>query len=156
MNKDCRFCQIIKGDRNGEEIVYENDEYIVLTDLNRKTSAGGICLIIPKQHVTNILELSEEQGKGLVKVQSMVGKAMVKAFNCKGIRVWSAVNKAAGQSIFHCHIHLVPCNSIKDRIIASYAGIYDFKKRIFGKSRLSEKVNFMLAEKIRKEIECGR
>ena len=156
MNKNCRFCKIIEGDRNGEEIVFENNEFIVVMDRNRKTSAGGICLIIPKQHVPNVLELTEEDGNGLVKVQSLVGKAMESAFKCDGIRIWTAVNKAAGQSIFHCHIHLVPSNSIKDRFIASYAGIYDLKKRIFGKVRLSDKVNFKLAEKIRAEIKASR
>ncbi|WP_424001219.1 HIT family protein [Maribacter sp. IgM3_T14_3] len=156
MNKDCRFCEIIGGDRNAEEIVFENNEFIVVSDRNRKTSSGGICLIIPKQHVPNILELTEQDGNGLIKIQSLVGKAMERAFKCNGIRIWTAVNKAAGQSIFHCHIHLVPCNSIMDRIIASYSGLYDLKKRIFGKRKLSEKVNFELAEKIRAEIKASR
>lgn len=148
----CRFCEIINGNREKEEIIYENKEFIVLTDKYRKTSLGSICLIIPKQHKENILELTETDGKQIIPIINIVSKAMQKAYNCNGIRIWTAVNKEAGQSIFHCHIHVLPCNSIKDRIIANFPGIYDLKKRILGKSELSESLNFKLAEKIRNEI----
>ncbi len=77
---------------------------------------------------------------------------MQKAYNCNGIRIWTAVNKEAGQSIFHCHIHVLPCGSLKDRIIAGFPGIYDLKRKILGKHKLSESLNFELAEKIRREI----
>ena len=150
--RDCRFCQIINDDRNGEEIIYESQDFIVLTDKHRRTSIGSICLIIPKQHKTTVLELTEIDGKELMSIINMISKAMQRAYNCNGIRIWTAVNKEAGQSIFHCHIHILPCNSIKDRIIANFPGIYDLKNRIIGKATLSKTLNFELAEKIRREI----
>lgn len=63
---------------------------------------------------------------------------MQKAYNCKAIRIWTAVNKEAGQSIFHCHIHIVPCNSFKDRLTASFPGFYDYTNRIltFGNNKI--------------------
>jgi histidine triad (HIT) family protein len=150
--KKCRFCQIINESSVGEQIVFENREFIVLTDKFRRTSLGSICLIIPKQHKKNILELTETESKEIIPLINNVSKAIQKAYNCKGIRIWTAVNKEAGQSVFHCHVHVLACNSIKDRIIANFPGIYDLKKRIFGRSELSESINFQLAEKIRKEI----
>lgn len=153
MNR-CVFCEIINGNRRNEEIIYENDEFIVLTDKYRKTSAGAICLIIPKEHKQNILELTEHSGIGLIKILNLVGRSMQTAFNCKGIRIWTAINKEAGQSIFHCHIHVVPCNSIFDRFIASFPGIYDAIRGILtlGKKELKQRLSFELAEKIRDQF----
>ena len=137
-----------------EEVVFENDEFIVLTDKYRRTSVGLICLLVPKQHIMTFLELSEENEIGLIKTLKLISKAMQKAYNCKGIRVWTAVNKEAGQSIFHCHFHIVPCASIRDRIIASFPGFYDLTRRIMklGKSELKRDIKYKLAERIRKEI----
>jgi histidine triad (HIT) family protein len=152
--ENCRFCKIIKGDRLDEEIVYEDESFIVLTDKFRKTSIGAICLLIPKLHLDNILELSNEHSQKMVPMLNLVSKAMYKAFGNKGIRIWTAVNKEAGQSIFHCHLHIVPCNSLKDRIIANFPGIYDLKRRIlkFGNNKLNQNLNFKLAEKLRNQI----
>lgn len=152
--KECRFCKIIKGDRKNEEIIFENELFIILTDKYRQTSIGSICLLIPKQHLKNILELSNDHSKELVPILKNLNFAMQKAYNCKGIRIWSAVNKEAGQSIFHCHIHIVPCNSLKDRIIASFPGIYDLKRRILrlGNNKLSASKNFEFANKLRSEM----
>jgi len=150
--KECRFCQIIEGNREKEEVVYENQDFIVLTDKFRKTSVGGICLIIPKGHKKNILELTENDGKSLILTLNLVSKAMQRAYNVNGIRIWTAVNKEAGQSIFHCHLHVVACKNLKDRLIANFAGLYDLKRRILCKNGLSESQNFEFAEKIRMEL----
>ncbi|PJJ07863.1 histidine triad (HIT) family protein [Flavobacterium sp. 1] len=150
----CRFCQIISSQRENEEIIFESNEFIVITDQYRRTSAGAICLIIPKKHKQNILELEESNGNELIKTLKLIGMSMQKAYSCNGIRIWTAVNKEAGQSIFHCHIHLLACKSLKDRIIASFPGVYDLKRRIFNfrNRKLNRKLNFELAEKIRTVI----
>lgn len=150
----CRFCKIIKGERNDEEIIFEDENFIVLTDKFRQTSAGSICLLIPKTHRSNILELTKEEGNAFFKILNLISISMQNAYNCKGIRIWTAVNKEAGQSIFHCHIHIVPCRSIKDRIIANFPGIYDWKRRIIklGNNKLKQKQNFKFAEKLRNSI----
>ena len=151
---ECKFCQIINN-RNDDEIVFETDNFIVLTDKYRRTSVGAICLIIPKNHYRNLLEIPNERGNELLEVIEIISKSMQKAYNCNGIRIWTAINKEAGQSIFHSHIHVLPCKSIKDRFIALFPGIYDLPRRIltFGNNRLGKKMNFELAEKIRREID---
>lgn len=150
----CRFCKIIKGERNDEEIIFEDENFIVLTDKFRQTSAGSICLLIPKTHRSNILELTKKEGNAFFKILNLISISMQNAYNCKGIRIWTAVNKEAGQSIFHCHIHIVPCRSIKDRIIANFPGIYDWKRRIIklGNNKLKQNQNFKFAEKLRNSI----
>lgn len=148
----CRFCEIINESRENEEVLYENDDFIVLTDKFRKTSVGSIALVIPKKHRENILKLAENESQNILEVIQIISKAMQKAYHCKGIRVWTAVNKEAGQSIFHCHIHIVPCNSLKDRFIADFPGIYDLFNKILRKPKLSKSLHFKLAEKIRKTM----
>ncbi len=151
---ECKFCQIINNNRNDDEVVFETDNFIVLTDKYRRTSAGAICLIIPKMHFENLLETPKENGNELLEVVTVISKSMQKAYNCNGIRIWTAVNREAGQSIFHSHIHILPCKSIKDRFIAVFPGIYDILRKIFtfGNNRPDKKISFELAEKIRQEI----
>ena len=153
---NCRFCEIIKNHESldDEEVVFENNEFIVITDKYRKTSAGSICLIIPKEHYSNLLEINEELEISLIKVIKLVSKAVEIAFDCKGLRIWTAVNKEAGQSIFHLHVHIVPCNSIMDRFIAAFPGVYDLALKImkFGRNKLNKNQNFEFAEKIRTQI----
>ncbi|NJO92725.1 MAG: HIT family protein [Chloroflexia bacterium] len=147
----CKFCNIINGRRNGEEVIYENDNFLVLADKFRKTSAGIISLIIPKEHNPNILEV--KNGEELLLVLQSISKASQKAFNCKGIRIWTAINKEAGQSIFHCHIHVVPCNSIKDRFIANFPGIYDILNRFsFSKRMLLTAQIVKYSDQLRSEL----
>lgn len=151
---DCKFCKIIEGDRRGEEVIYESESFIVLTDRYRKTSAGAICLLLSKAHIENLLQMPDQQGEELLRIVKMVSNAMKAAYNCKGLRVWSAVGKAVGQSVFHCHIHLVPCNSIKDRFIAAVPGAYDKVRAVtkLGRRHLSSEENSLLAERIRQEL----
>ena len=150
--KKSRFTEIINGDRENEQVVFENDKFIVLTDKYRKTSVGSICLVIPKKHRRNLLELTESESKELIPLINLISKSMQKVYNCNGIRIWTAVNKEAGQSIFHCHIHILPCNSFKDRLIANFPGIYDLKRLVTGRRELSKYLNYELAEKLRTEI----
>ncbi len=154
MNK-CKFCQIINSNKNDEEVVFETENFIVLTDKYRRTSVGAICLIIPKMHYKNLLEIPKENGNELLEVIVIISKSMQNAYKCNGIRLWTAVNREAGQSIFHSHIHILPCKSIKDRFIALFPGIYDLPRKIltFSNNRLNKKKNFELAEKIRQEID---
>lgn len=149
---ESRFSEIISGDRDNEQIVFENDKFIVLTDRYRKTSVGSICLVIPKKNRRNLLELTKSESKELFPIINLISKSMQKAYNCNGIRIWTAVNKEAGQSIFHCHIHILPCDSFNDRLIANFPGIYDLKRRIIGRRELPKSINYELAEKLRVEI----
>lgn len=151
----CRFCQIIDSKGKDEEIIYENEQFIILIDKYRTTSVGPICLVIPKEHKANILDLEESIGADLIKILKLVGGSMQEVFNSKGIRIWTAVNKEAGQSIFHCHIHVLACNSISDRFIASFPGIYDLASQItrFGRrNRLRQEQNLNLVRVLKNEI----
>ena len=152
--KPCKFCQIIEGNKKDEEIIFESDNFIVLTDKYRRTSVGAICLLIPKIHKANLLALPKELSIEFLEILTLTSTSMQQAYNCNGIRIWTAINQEAGQSIFHCHIHILPCKSLFDRLIAAIPGLYDLKRKItrFGNNELNAKENFRLAEKIRAVI----
>ena len=152
--ENCRFCQIINSQREGEEVVFENEKFVVLTDKYRRTSVGAICLLIPKQHVGNLLELPKDLDGELTQLLKFISISLQKTFNCKGIRIWTAINREAGQSIFHFHIHILPCSSIFDRLIAAVPGIYDVIRKVmqFGENKLSKTKHYEDAERIRKTL----
>ncbi|MEL6537933.1 MAG: HIT family protein [Bacteroidota bacterium] len=149
MKENCRFCEIIHGDRENEEVVWETEHYLVLLDPYRRTSVGAICLIIPKKHRENLLELDEQESQAAIHTMQRVAEALQNAYGCKGVRVWTAVNPEAGQSILHCHFHVLGCRSFADRIIASFPGIYDLLRLRRKQSRAKLALH---AEKIRKAL----
>ena len=134
---DCIFCNIIRGQVEGEEIVFEKNECIVILDKYRITSAGAICLVITKKHITDITMLDESTSTKLMMSIKQTTILLKKTFKAKGVRIWQANGKEAGQSINHLHFHIVPCNSVWDRIIALFPIAFDVFRRhnIFLKSR---------------------
>lgn len=148
----CRFCEIVKN-REGEHIIYENKEMLVLLDKFRKTSAGGICLVIPKQHYNTFLEVPHPVDIQLATTVKNISSLVKKGYGAKGIRIWSAIGEAAGQSIHHCHFHIVPCNNLYDRFYAFLPGLLDKIKGLgFGKNYLSEDELSHLALPLEKEV----
>jgi len=101
---DCIFCKIIEGDIPSYK-VYEDENVFAFLDITQGTK--GHTLIIPKKHVKNIYDLSEEDAKNIFSVVPTIAKALKKAFNPIGINIISN-NEKPLQSVFHFHIHLIP------------------------------------------------
>ena len=74
--KDSRFNVIINGNRDNEQVIFENDKFIVITDKYRKTSVGSICLVIPKKHRRSLLELTDSECKELMPIIGLISKSM--------------------------------------------------------------------------------
>jgi len=153
---ECRFCEIIKDQhaRIDEDVVFENEEYLGLIDKFRKPSVGLICLLIPKAHIETILDLDEKYGQSLVQTIQLISKSMQSVYKCNGIRIWTATNKEAGQSVPHFHIHIIPCKTNRDRILALIPGGIDLLRRIvrFGKRPIDQDMRSRRAELLRNEI----
>ena len=153
--RECIFCKIIQRQFADEEIVIDNENCLVFIDKYRKTSAGPICLVVPKRHITDITEINDSDSKNLLSTIKQTTILLKTTFKAKGVRVWQANGQSAGQSIFHLHFHIVPCNSIIDRIIAIFPITFDIFRRynIFSKSRhiKVDKLKIM-ADKMRANI----
>lgn len=68
----------------------------------------GHTLVISKQHYVDIFETPEEMLSQIYKVTKQVSIAVKKAINCDGVTIIQQNGKAAGQDIFHIHVHVVP------------------------------------------------
>lgn len=102
---NCIFCKIANGDIPSATL-YEDEDFRVILDLGPATK--GHALIVPKEHAANLFELPEElTAKAFVLAKEMAGK-MKDALNCDGFNLVQNNGIAAGQTVFHFHIHLIP------------------------------------------------
>lgn len=102
---DCLFCKIVNGDIPAD-IVYESETALAFRDINPK--APTHVLIIPRRHVSTINDIEPDD-------ESLVGSLFSAARSIAadegladdGYRVVMNCNEAAGQSVFHIHLHLL-------------------------------------------------
>ena len=105
MGNDCIFCKIRSGAITAFR-VYEDDGFIAFMDIY--PAVRGHTLVIPKWHFRNMLDTPETIGKNFYNVISKVANAVKKAFNADGIYMFQQNESAAGQEIFHSHVHIIP------------------------------------------------
>lgn len=104
-DKDCIFCLLANGDIPTAK-VYEDDDLTVILDAGPATK--GHALVLPKDHYKNITEVPQELAGKLVAIASRVGNAQMKALGAAGFNIVINTNEAAGQTVFHCHVHVIP------------------------------------------------
>lgn len=102
---DCVFCKIINGELPSAK-VYEDEHVFAFLDLSQVTK--GHTLVIPKEHVPNVYELPEEVAANLFKAVPKIANAVKKAYEPIGLNVLNNNGEAAGQSVFHIHLHIIP------------------------------------------------
>lgn len=102
---DCIFCKIANGEIPSATL-YEDENFRVILDLGPATK--GHALILPKAHFANIYEMPEELlGKAIVLAKKMIS-GMTDALKCDGFNIVQNNGEAAGQTVFHFHMHLIP------------------------------------------------
>ena len=103
--KDCIFCKIANGEIPAATL-YEDQDFRVILDLG--PASKGHALILPKAHFENLYELPDDlAGKALILAKE-VTKKMKKVLNCDGYNVVQNNGEAAGQTVFHFHVHVIP------------------------------------------------
>ncbi len=101
----CIFCNIISGEIPSYK-VYEDDNFYAFLDISQATY--GHTLVVPKQHFENLFAMPDFLlEKMLILVRDLASKIKT-ATNCKGINILNNNGEAAGQSIHHFHIHIIP------------------------------------------------
>ncbi len=105
MDKNCIFCKII-GSEIPSATLYEDDFFKVILDIS--PAAKGHAILIPKKHIANIFELDEETASKALLVVAKVARAMKEELKCDGLNILQNNGEAAGQTVFHFHIHLIP------------------------------------------------
>ncbi|MEG1751710.1 MAG: HIT domain-containing protein [Clostridia bacterium] len=113
--EDCLFCNIANKNISSN-IIYENETTLAFLDINQ--SHIGHTLVIPKQHVCNLLNANQKQ---ITEVFKAVKKVSNYYLNCgfTGIKVMIANGQSSGQTVFHLHVHIFPCGIKYDKKIST-------------------------------------
>ena len=106
---DCIFCKIINGDIPSKKL-YEDDKVIVIMDVNPKVD--GHSLVIPKEHVVDFMEISDELLTHVYKVAREVSSKLMTKLDASAITL--GVNYGDSQLVKHFHLHLLPNYEIKE------------------------------------------
>lgn len=101
----CIFCKIINGELPSFKI-YE-DEY-TLAFLDISMDLDGHTLVIPKKHVTNVLDCDKETLTHVMNTVKLVSNHYVDNCGYDGVNILNASGEGAQQSVFHLHFHILP------------------------------------------------
>ena len=102
---DCIFCKLANGVIPTNSI-YEDDDFKVILDADPATK--GHALIIPKEHFDNIYEVSDEVASKIMPLAKKLATHMTQKLGCDGFNILQNNGEAAGQTVFHFHMHLIP------------------------------------------------
>ncbi|HES9156484.1 TPA: HIT family protein [Streptococcus pyogenes] len=111
--ENCIFCSIIQGDIPSSK-VYEDEQVLAFLDISQTTK--GHTLVIPKQHVRNLLEMTAETASHLFARIPKIARAIQSATGATAMNIINNNEALAGQTVFHAHVHLVPRYNEEDGI----------------------------------------
>ena len=103
--EDCIFCKIAGGEIPSKTL-YEDDRFRVILDLG--PAARGHALILPKEHAKNLYELPEETAAAVMVLAKRMAAVMRERLNCDGLNLIQNNGEAAGQTVAHFHMHVIP------------------------------------------------
>jgi histidine triad (HIT) family protein len=101
----CIFCKIVRKEAPAS-VVYEDAQVIAFTDIRPVNE--GHTLVIPKKHYEDIFDTPDDLLEATHRVTKKVAVAVKKATKADGISIVQQNGKAAGQEIFHLHVHIIP------------------------------------------------
>lgn len=115
---DCIFCKIAAGEIPSNT-VYEDNEFRVILDLNPANQ--GHCLVLPKKHGEDIFALDSETVAKAFALAKKIAEAVKKAFKPEGVNILQNNGEAAGQTVGHFHVHIIPRKNGDSVVIKSDA-----------------------------------
>jgi histidine triad (HIT) family protein len=102
---DCPFCQIIRGD-SPARVVFSDDEVVAFFPTAPATL--GHTLVVPRRHVPDIWSLRTNDAGPLWEATLDLARAIRSALHPDGLNVINSAGRAATQTVFHLHMHVVP------------------------------------------------
>ncbi len=110
--EDCIFCKIINKEIPGS-IVYENEKVLAFNDINPQAPVHII--VIPKKHVTTIMEADKEMSGDIINAIQEIAKQQ--NIDKTGFRVITNCGKDAGQTVNHLHFHILAGKQLGEKIL---------------------------------------
>jgi histidine triad (HIT) family protein len=101
----CVFCKIVDGSIPSSK-VYEDDEVLAILDLSQ--AQKGHTLVMPKKHFDTFLDADANTVKHVFEVTQQLAKKIKTNLNADGVNVLNNTNEAAGQTVMHMHVHIIP------------------------------------------------
>lgn len=105
MNADCVFCRVVAGEIPGS-VVYEDGRVIAFLDLH--PVHDGHTLVVPRIHHVDLRSCPPDLAAHLFAVGARLAPAIVAVTGADGFNIWTAAGRAAGQTVFHLHLHVLP------------------------------------------------
>jgi histidine triad (HIT) family protein len=102
---NCVFCRIVAREIPAT-VVHEDEHTLAFMDLGQVNP--GHVLVAVRAHAENLYGLNDAQAGAVLRAAARVARAIRDAFGPEGLSVYQANGKAAGQTVFHYHVHLVP------------------------------------------------
>ena len=104
-DENCIFCKILAGDIPSYKI-YEDEDFSVILDAG--PASRGHALILPKEHYKDLYEIPEElAAKAVILAKKLIGP-LTKILGADGYNLVQNNGAAAGQTVAHYHLHLIP------------------------------------------------
>jgi histidine triad (HIT) family protein len=102
---DCLFCGIVAGDIPAQ-IVDSDEHTLAFMDIGPATR--GHCLVIPKRHSADLLEIGEEDLRRTITAVQRLTRRIDETLQPDGFNVLNSCRAAAWQTVFHFHVHVIP------------------------------------------------
>ena len=104
-DQNCIFCKIANGEIPSTTL-YEDEDFRVILDMGPATR--GHALLLSKEHYANLFELDDELAAKALVTAKKVAARMKDALGADGFNLVQNNGEAAGQTVFHFHMHLIP------------------------------------------------
>lgn len=104
-DQNCIFCKIANGEIPSRTL-YEDEKYRVILDLGPATK--GHALVLPKEHFANVYEIPADLAAGAFVIGQQMASRMREKLHTDGANLVQNNGEAAGQTVPHFHLHVIP------------------------------------------------
>jgi histidine triad (HIT) family protein len=103
--QDCLFCGIVAGDVPAQ-VVGSDDHTVAFMDINPATP--GHALVVPREHSADLIDVSDDDLQRTMLAARRLALRMQAALDPDGFNILNSCGRAAWQTIFHFHLHVIP------------------------------------------------
>lgn len=101
----CPFCEIVAGERE-QEVVYADETAVAF--LCEPPAAWGHVLVVPRTHRADVWEITREEAEAATAAAHLLARVLRDELGATGVNLRQNSGHAAGQDVFHFHLHVVP------------------------------------------------
>jgi histidine triad (HIT) family protein len=104
-HEDCIFCMVLRGEIPSEQI-YEDEHAVAVLDINPWTR--GHAVVFPRKHAKDLFEIEDDELQHVAVAAKRVAAKVRDTLDCDGVNLLQSNGRAAWQTIFHLHVHVIP------------------------------------------------